>query len=168
MPDQPAFGGGASETMIHPAVLVVLLFTILLVLQLPRRHVIVPFLLTTILVPGGQQLYIGGTHWYVLRILTLVGCLRLARSKFQLEGGLNGIDKAFILWAFYRAVAVMLEKCDGRCSGESSGVLAGRCFGGYFLLRYLIRNGNRYRAGGQSFGRACRDIRRVHAERAFS
>src|SRR5690348_1399167 len=98
-PDRLLFGGGASETLMHPVVFVAMLMAILLILSVPRKFVIIPFLLCIFVVPRGQQLYIGGTHWYVLRILILAGLARLARAKFNVGGGLNGIDKAFALWA---------------------------------------------------------------------
>ncbi len=139
LPNQPAFGGGVAETILHPAVLVAMLLTGLLMLVLQRRYVIIPFLLTTILVPGGQQLYFAGVHWYVLRLVILAGCLRLAKARFEVPGGLNAIDKLFILWALSRAIAVMLLYQEGGAVVNQIAFWL-ESFGGYFLLRYLIRD----------------------------
>jgi len=139
-PENFHFGGGATETVLNPAVMVVAVVTILLILLLPRKYVVIPFLLCVFLVPASQQLYIAGMYWYVvLRILVLAGFVRLARAKFQVAGGLNGIDKAFILWAICRGVCqVLLFPQRGMVLFQAAFWL--QAFGGYFLLRYLIQD----------------------------
>ena len=134
------FGGGVHYTIMHPAVMVATVVTILLVLLLPRKYVVVPFLLCVFLVPWGQEIYVAGMHWYVaLRILMLAGVVRLARAKFQVGGGLNGIDKAFILWATYRGVCqVLLFPQRGMVIYQAAFWL--EAFGGYFLLRHVIQD----------------------------
>ena len=134
------FGGGVNHTIMHPAVMVATVVTILLMFVLPRKYVIIPFLLCVFLVPRGQQLYVAGMHWYVaLRILMLAGLVLLARSKFQVAGGLNGIDKAFILWAVCRGVCQMLLFPQrGMVIYQAAFWL--EALGGYFLLRYLIQD----------------------------
>jgi hypothetical protein len=74
----------------------------------------------------------------VLRILILTGFFRLAKSRFQIAGGLNSVDKAFILWAFYRVLAILLTQGAGEIS-EQAGFWI-QAFGGYFLLRHLIQD----------------------------
>ena len=133
------FGGGVPYTIMHPAVMVATVVTMLLMLLLPRKYVVIPFLLCVFLVPRGQQLYVAGMHWYVVRILTLAGSVRLLRAKFQIAGGLNGIDKAFILWAIYRGVCqILLFPQRGMVIYQGAFWL--EAFGGYFLLRHLIQD----------------------------
>ena len=123
----------------HPAVMVMLLITVLLMLVLPRKFVVIPFLLSTFLVPRGQQLYVAGMHWYVLRIVIMAGYVRLAKAKFQIAGGLNAIDKAFILWVIFRGICpVLLLPQGGMVVNQAAFWL--EAFGGYFLLRYLIQD----------------------------
>ena len=112
--NQRDLGRGATETILHPAVLVALLLTIVLLLSVPRKYVAVPLLMFAFLVPRGQEIYLAGQHWYLLRILILTGFVRLARAKFQIAGGINGVDKIFILWAFYRVVAVDTDQLAER------------------------------------------------------
>jgi hypothetical protein len=143
LPDQPDFnqrdlGRGATETILHPAVAVALLLTIVFLLCLPRKYVAVPFLMFTFLVPRGQEIYLAGLHWYLLRVLILVGFARLAKAKFQLAGGMNNVDKVFILWAFYRAAAIMLTHGSSDVAEQAAFCI--QAFGGYFLLRYLIQD----------------------------
>ena len=134
------FGGGVNHTIMHPAVLVATAVTILLMFVLPRKYVVIPFLLCVFLVPGGQEIYVAGMHWYVaLRILMLAGLVLLARARFQVAGGLNGIDKVFIVWAICRGVCqVLLFPQRGMVISQAGFWL--RAFGGYFLMRYLIQD----------------------------
>jgi hypothetical protein len=136
--NQRDLGHGAAETVLHPAVMVALLLAIALILWRPRKYAAIPVLLIAFLVPRGQEIYLAGQHWYVLRIVILVGSIRLARAKFQIAGGLNGVDKAFILWALYRVTAVVLTNGVG-VAGEQVSFLI-QAFGGYFLMRHLIQD----------------------------
>ena len=137
------FGGGLSGTALHPAVTVMLIIAILLILLLPRKYVIVPFLLAIFLTPFGQQLYVGGVHLFVPRILILFAWVRigLTSKSFQsgiASGGFSSVDKVFICWAIFRATATYLEFLQ-------AGALINQCaflwdtVGGFFLLRFLIR-----------------------------
>ena len=143
-PENFDFGGGVQATVIHPAVLLAMVVAVILILVLPRRSVVVPFLLMTFLVPMGQQLYLGGMHWMVLRIVILFGCLRLCLEKIKAKGGLfpnglNGIDKAFIVWAFYAGLApILLFRTSGAVPFQMAFWL--QAFGGYFLLRFGIQD----------------------------
>jgi hypothetical protein len=143
-PEHFEFGGGATETRLHPVSLVAMLLAIGLVLWLPRKRVAVPFLLTLFLVPMGQQIYIAGLHWLVLRVVILAGCLRLVVSKFQrheeiLKGGMNTLDKVVILWALYRGFApIILFHVSGAVPIQIA--LWIQTLGGYFVLRYLIQD----------------------------
>ncbi len=121
-----------------------MVLSVILVLTLPRRKIVVPFLLITFLTPLGQQIYIAGTHWLVLRIMILVGCVRVFHQKLTTGGrlvpnGLGAIDWAFTLWAFYAGLAPLL------LFGETEAMPLQfafwiQAFGGYFFLRYLIRD----------------------------
>jgi hypothetical protein len=138
------FGGGESGTMLHPVVLVAMVFTIVLMVVLRRKYVVVPFLFTVLLTPLGQNLYILGTHVFVLRILILVGWTRIAWTSLSqgtdlIPGGVKFIDKAFLLWAVCRASAIMLfYQASGAVINQ--GGFLWDALGGYFLLRYLIRD----------------------------
>lgn len=138
------FGAGASGSSIHPFVLGLMLLSIVLIFFLPRKYVVVPFLLTIFLTPFGEQVYIGGVHLFVPRILILCGWLRIAWTKVSSNteiatGGFTSIDKVFLLWAIFRATATYLEFLE-------FGAFVNQCaflwdaLGGFFLLRFLIRD----------------------------
>src|ERR1035437_7099663 len=141
---QSSFGGGASDTLMHPAVAVAMVATIVCMFGLPRKYVIVPFLLALFLLPVGQQLYIGGVHLYVPRILVLVGmglfAAAKARSKARIfSGGWNDLDKIFTCWAIFRSLAVILLHWGNTSAIFNQVAFLWDTLGGYYFLRYLIR-----------------------------
>jgi hypothetical protein len=126
-----------------PTALAAMVIAGVLLFVLPRRWAIVPFLLFTFLVPIGGQFNIGGLHVFAHRIVVLCGCLRLlsklSSTQNVLVGGFTGIDKIFLAWALCRATAFMLLYHVGAAVANQLGFFWDT-LGGYFLVRYLIRD----------------------------
>lgn len=144
MPGTPAFGGGVTETILHPVVAVALILVLLLVLVLPRRYVIVPVLTGTFLIPEGQQLYAFGVHWLVIRIIVLGALLRVlmiwsASKKRFFAGGFNRIDGLFIAYVICQSVAVVLLYMQMPAVINQFGFLID-FLGSYCVLRVLIQD----------------------------
>jgi len=148
MPDHPdqshAFGGGATDSILSPIVMVGMLIAILLALVLPRRYVIVPFLFFAFLVPAGQQVYLIGVHWLTLRIVILAGLVRLVRARSSAKkslfaGGFNSIDQAFVICISCEAIGTVLQYMQSQALINQFGFLIDY-LGAYFLLRYLIQD----------------------------
>ena len=142
-PDRPSFGGGVSETVLHPLVLIAMLIGIVLIFVLPRKSIIFTVLFTTFLIPVGQQFYFAGIHLFVLRIIILVGLVRALTSKgtsqrFLLAGGWNSVDTAFSICITAQAVAVVLLNQDPQAVINQVGFIWD-CLGGYIVLRSLIQ-----------------------------
>jgi hypothetical protein len=138
------YGGGATDTVLHPVVLVAMLVAILVILWSPRKLSLVAFLLSTFLIPAGQDFLVGGVHIYVLRILVLVGSIRVIRTSFSRRvslfgGGWNSIDSAFSLWVLFHVVAFALLYSDAAALVNQAGYIWD-CLGGYLVLRHLIQN----------------------------
>jgi hypothetical protein len=138
------FGGGAVGSVLSPIVGVALVLAILLVLLLPRKYVIVPVLLFIFLTPLGQQLYVGGVHWLVSRVVILAGLARLVWMKLSskkelMAGGINGVDKAFFGYAFFQAVSTVLLYMQSQALVNQFGFLID-FMGAYFLMRCLIQD----------------------------
>lgn len=144
-PEQSSvFGGGPAATVLHPVVLVAMILAGILMFLLPRKYVLVPFLVVTFLAPFGQQVVLGGVHWFVFRILILFGWLRLLVDKGVsrpgiLAGGFNSVDRAFFWCTIIGAVAVFLRFLETAALINQCGFLLDY-LGGYFLLRALIRD----------------------------
>jgi hypothetical protein len=144
-PENFRFGGGPSESILHPIVLVAMLFAILLIFLLPRRHVILPVLFSVFWIPLGQEILIGGLHFFVYRIIILAVCVRMLAAMFSSPEGvfgnrLSNLDVVFGLWALFRALASVLSFSfqSGAVINQSAFLLD--AIGGFFLLRYLIRD----------------------------
>jgi hypothetical protein len=148
MPDHPdqshAFGGGATDSILSPVVLVGMLVAILLTFILPRRYIIVPFLFFAFLVPMGQQVYVIGVHWLTLRIVIIAGFVRIVGGKFSskssfISGGLNSVDQAFLFCVTCEAIGTVLQYMQSQALVNQLGFLIDQ-LGAYFLLRYLIQD----------------------------
>ena len=135
----PAYGGGLNESILHPAVLVAMILSIILVIVLPRKFIVVPLLLMIFVAPWGQQIYVGGVHLFVPRILILVALARVAVTNPRFAGGWNPVDTVFVLWLIFRATTFIIL-----FQGDSGAIIYEGGFiwdvlGGYILLRWLIQ-----------------------------
>jgi hypothetical protein len=138
------FGAGANSSFIDPFVVILMIISIILMLMLPRKYVVVPFLLTIFLTPFGQQIYVAGVHVFVPRILILFGWIRVIILKLSSKtdmapGGFTGVDKIFVLWAIFRATATYLEFMEVGAIVNQCGFIIDT-LGGFFLMRLLIRD----------------------------
>jgi hypothetical protein len=113
-------------------------------LVLPRKYVVVPFLLAGFLITVREQIVVAGLHLMIYRLLILVGWVRMVWYSFLTKRDsfprkMNSFDKVFVAWACSNVLAYTI------LWGES-GALINRLgflyttFGTYFLLRYLIRD----------------------------
>ena len=106
-PENFRFGGGASETVLHPIVLVAMLTAMALILLLPRKYIIWPVISAAFLIPLGQEILVSGLHFSVFRIIILTVAARMVFSAFAsaegiLGDGLGALDVVFLLWALLR------------------------------------------------------------------
>jgi hypothetical protein len=135
--------------MLHPLVAVWLLIAIVLILVLPRRNAIVPFLFSFFTIPIGQVVVLGGIHFTVLRILILAGLARVAISRAlssgsTFTGGVNALDRLTILWAVAGPVIFSLQWRVTPAIVNSMGDLVDG-LGCYLVVRYLIHDGEAVR-----------------------
>jgi hypothetical protein len=137
------FGGGAAGTDMHPLVLVLTLLAFALVLFVPRRYAFAPAVCAAVLLPFGSQLYVGGLHFYVVRIMAVAGILRLILDKYGkrlrlLANGFTPFDWVFVAWAIVRGLALMLLHPELGAVVNSVAFWLD-VFGIYFLFRLSIR-----------------------------
>ncbi len=143
-PQNLRFGGGTTETVLNPLVLLLVLVVGVLVLFWPRSKIIAPLIAAFILIPMDQVLLIGGMHFPMLRFLALFGIARLVREKFSsrgqiFSGGVNKIDLAVISFAIVTALAgILLFQESGALIYQLGNIYT--IFGIYFILRYLVRD----------------------------
>lgn len=143
-PHTPSFGGGPNETVLHPAVLVAMLLAIMLIFALQRKYVIVPVLITTFMIPLGQQFYVAGVHLFVFRLIILAAFIRamiakVPKQRSSYAGGWNSIDTAFSYYVVISAAATMMMNLDVPSLVNQVGYIWDYLLG-YLLLRSLIRD----------------------------
>lgn len=144
MPENYKYGGGATESLLSPIVIVLTLLAIACVLAAPRKYVSLPLLWMVLLVPLGQQIYIAGVHLFVLRLVILFGLIRMSTSRKGadgqlLRGGLNGIDRAFLICVALQAAAVMLLYHVGPAVINQISYIWDWA-GGYLVIRWALQD----------------------------
>jgi hypothetical protein len=134
--------GGAASTL-HPAALAIVVFGVLLMWLLPRRQMLVPFLVLGILIPLQQQVVVFGLHFMVLRILLLCAWMRIipdvVRGTPFLAGGVRTIDKIFFIWVTWVTCAYTLHWGNTAALVTKLGFLY-NAFLIYYLLRHTLRD----------------------------
>jgi hypothetical protein len=140
-PEHYKFGGGSTETVLHPIVLVAMVVVAIVLLVLPRRYAIPAFLYGTFLIPAGQQVVLAGVHVFAYRFVVLAGLLRIGRFRQTpcVAGHWNSIDTAFSLSVAFHAIAFTLLYLDMGALINQGGFIWDY-LGGYLFLRYAIRS----------------------------
>lgn len=149
------FGGGAADTMLNPVTALGMLIVVVLIFALPRNKVIVPFLLGCFTIPIQQVVVLGGQHFTMVRILIIAALIRRAFSggnKFP--GGLNGVDRAAILWAISLETIVSLQWMEMQAFVHNLGDLLD-ILGGYLVVRYFIPDGDTVRRAIKTLALVC-------------
>jgi hypothetical protein len=158
-PENIRFGGGATETLLHPVAAALMLIAIVLILTLRREKVIVPFLLAFFTIPVGQVVLVGSVHFTALRILILVGLARIALSRGSssggtFSGGFNGVDRAVALWTVSALTIISLQWMDSQAFVKNLGDLLD-ALGGYLVVRFLIPDGKAIQRTIKVFAAIC-------------
>jgi hypothetical protein len=135
--DNFQFGGGASESAMHPVVLAITLAALVAILFLRRNYAIAAVTVPVFLTSFGEQRVVGGLHLFVIRIIILGGMLRLAKARSGVA--FTALEKTFFVWAFFRGVTfILLFKQMGAVTAQLAFWLD--AYGGYMLFRYAIRD----------------------------
>jgi hypothetical protein len=159
-PTNIRFGGGAAATMLHPLVAIAVLIAIVLILTLPRRKAVIPFLFAVTTIPWGQVLVIGGVHFTMMRVLILAG---LARAIWSTKGssseswfatGFTRIDQAVALWMVFEFIVTTLQWMNPQMLVATVGDLVD-ALGGYLVVRFLIPDGEALRSAIKAFAAIC-------------
>ena len=112
-----------------------------LLLALPRRLALLPIILTTCYMTFGQQIVAGGLHFTLLRVLLLVGCVRiLVRREFHRLEWLR-LDTLMVGWVLAGIVTYTMLWGSSDAFINRLG-LAYDALGLYFIFRLLLRDLN--------------------------
>lgn len=132
-----------AQTHVHPLIAVAVLVAALFILLLPRKRLLAPLLAATLLIPLDQIIVLGPLHWQIMRVMLLLGWVRVLATRPAgmsiLSGGMNAVDKTILLWTLSSAAAQILRWHSLAILVNQSGVIYTVC-ASYFLMRYLIRD----------------------------
>ncbi len=110
-----------------------------LLLVLPRRYALAPFLVSACYMTLGQALIIGGLHFYLIRIIIFIGMIRIFIKKEIFSIKLNSIDKILIAWLIVISFLYVLFSGNYTSFTQRLGN-AYNTIGIYFLIRSLVRD----------------------------
>jgi hypothetical protein len=121
-----------------PTIIVTIALCILLFF-LPRKYFFLPFVITACFIPMNQRLIIAGLDLTILRILLLIGSIRLISKKETRIVQWNNFDKLILCWMVIGSVVYYIRWLDFSAVIYKSGVILD-CLLFYWLSRQLIRN----------------------------
>lgn len=125
--------------MITPATALITVLLVILIFVLPRRYMLVPFVLTACFVPADQHASVFGLHFYVSRILIFSGLLRiLIRDEMRLVRW-NRLDRLILAWALVGAIIYVLRRMEFQAIIYKSGVLVD-ILGLYWIVRQTTQS----------------------------
>jgi hypothetical protein len=130
--------------MLSPVVAVWLVIAIVLILTRPRGQALAVFLLSCFSIPLGQVVVLGSLHFTVLRILVLAGLIRRASFRDKFPGGFNAVDQVVVLWTVSALVTLSLQWMNSQSLIHNLGDFLD-ALGGYFVVRFLIPDGEAIR-----------------------
>lgn len=110
----------------------------LLVLALPKKNVLVPFIITVCYITIAQKISIGGIDFNVARILIPIMAMRfIIRGEFHL-GKMIKLDRMMLLWVFSNTIMYILLWRTSDAVINRSGMMFD-ALGLYFLFRISIK-----------------------------
>jgi len=129
----------AGTTQAHPAGVAAVLLLGLALLTVKRRWAALPILALACFVPSGQRIVIATLDFSFLRIMVLIGWMRVFMKNEYAGYRRHPMDVVLVSWAIVRIVAFT----SLRGTTSSLILMLGTSFdmlGMYFLFRFLIRD----------------------------
>lgn len=125
--------------MITGPTILITVVLVVLILVLPRKYMLTPFILAACFVPAEQHAALFGLHFYVLRILIVAGVLRIILRDEYRPLKWNRLDRLLFAWAIAGAIVYVVRRLDMQSVIYNSGVLMDMV-GIYWIGRQGIRS----------------------------
>lgn len=125
-----------NESNVNLLALVFLVAMCFVIMLGSRRSAVGALLAMAAFIPLGQEIYVAGLHFYFLRILILVGIVRLLARQEITGFKLNSVDKLVIAWRLVVFVCSLIREPSPEVFGVTYDDL-----GIYFVFRLLMRDG---------------------------
>lgn len=108
-----------------------------LVFTMPRGKAAIPFLLGAIYMTDGQQIELGPFNFTIMRLLVVIGVVRIFSKGERLPGGVNLLDKLMVAWTVWGVASSVFHEPFDKAIVSHLGFVYNR-FGTYFLIRFFI------------------------------
>jgi hypothetical protein len=120
---------------VNPLALCFLAICCVIVFVGSPRNAVSAFLVTAAFIPLGQKLVILGLNFHFLRLIILVGMLRIISRGELAQLQLTRPDRLFIIWAVIGLLCAILRGAKAENFGFAYNAL-----GSYFIVRSLVRD----------------------------
>ena len=136
------FGARAfhNQTTLHPLGLVIILAAATATLVVRRSYATFPLLFVAALVPLAQRVVIAGLDFNFIRVLVVVGALRVLSRGEQSSLRPMLLDKVIVAWVLVGTAAYVLLRGGAFGALVYRAGLAVEALGVYFLVRVWVRD----------------------------
>ena len=124
---------------INPLAFSFMLLSGILMITLPRKYVLVPFLLSILYMTLGQRIVLMGFNFTIFRVLLVFGFIRIIFRRDIILIKLNSLDKTIILWGIVAIITGFL--LDNPNEFDNLQHRSGQVFstlGTYYIFRFYI------------------------------
>jgi hypothetical protein len=128
-----------NETTLHPLGLASVAILGIWLLMSQRKTAMLPLMLLVCSIPSAQRIVIAGADFTLLRIMVVVGIIRILMRGELSAIKFNRIDAAFFLYVVVAWFVFILKRQDANAVVYACGVLLDMV-GPYLLARALIQN----------------------------
>jgi hypothetical protein len=122
---------------VNQATIVLCLLLVVLVLFVPRRLVLLPFIIATCLVPMNQEIIIADLNFTVLRFCVLAGLVRFVVRNEIRHIRWNVFDKLVLAWSVVGSIVYVIQWGSTDAVVYKCGMMFD-CLGMYWLFRNAI------------------------------
>jgi hypothetical protein len=126
------------QTITQPTIFITFLL-VALIFALPRRHVLVPYILASCFIPAHEHAMVLGLHFYVIRILVLAGIMRIWLRGEVRQIRWNRFDKLLLGWTLCGTAIYVIQQGDFQAVIYRSGQMV-EILGMYWIGRQSIRS----------------------------
>ncbi|WP_442496786.1 hypothetical protein [Methylobacter sp. sgz302048] len=119
--------------------IVFLVINTVALLALPKRWAALPFLVGACYFPLGQGIELGPFNFPALRVLVIIGLVRVIIRGERIAGRLNSLDALMLLWAAWALISPVFHKDVMGVLVNRLGLVYNSC-GIYFFLRVFCQS----------------------------
>jgi hypothetical protein len=124
--------------MSTPSILLTVILCLFLLLS-SRRYFLFPFIMAACFVPMNQRALLFNLEFPLLRILVLIGCLRVILKGETMIIQWNNFDKLILIWAITGSLVYIVQQETTSAFINRSGFMFDS-LGMYWLFRQVVRN----------------------------